>query len=134
MSDSLILVTGGAGFIGSHLCDALLAAGHRVRVLDNLSTGKPANLPLQDPRVELIEGDVADAALVRRAVAGCSAVAHLAAVASVQASVDDPVSTHQSNFVGTLNICEAMREAGVRRVCCSLPAPRCTATTAKVWR
>ena len=70
MSDSLILVTGGAGFIGSHLCDALLAAGHRVRVLDNLSTGKPANLPLQDPRVELIEGDVADAALVRRAVAG----------------------------------------------------------------
>ena len=116
MSDSLILVTGGAGFIGSHLCDALLAAGHRVRVLDNLSTGKPANLPLQDPRVELIEGDVADAALVRRAVAGCSAVAHLAAVASVQASVDDPVSTHQSNFVGTLNICEAMREAGVRRV------------------
>ena len=80
MSDSLILVTGGAGFIGSHLCDALLAAGHRVRVLDNLSTGKPANLPLQDPRVELIEGDVADAALVRRAVAGCSAVAHLAAV------------------------------------------------------
>lgn len=116
MSDSLILVTGGAGFIGSHLCDALLASGHRVRVLDNLSTGKPANLPLQDPRVELIEGDVADAALVRRAVAGCSAVAHLAAVASVQASVDDPVSTHQSNFVGTLNICEAMREAGVRRV------------------
>ena len=111
-----ILITGGAGFIGSHLCDALLAAGHRVRVLDNLSTGKPANLPLQDPRVELIEGDVADAALVRRAVAGCSAVAHLAAVASVQASVDDPVSTHQSNFVGTLNICEAMREAGVRRV------------------
>ncbi|WP_252272525.1 SDR family NAD(P)-dependent oxidoreductase [Pseudomonas subflava] len=116
MSDSLILVTGGAGFIGSHLCDALLAAGHRVRVLDNLSTGKRENLPLQDARIELIEGDVADAALVRRAVAGCSAVAHLAAVASVQASVDDPVSTHQSNFVGTLNVCEAMREAGVRRV------------------
>ena len=116
MSDSLILVTGGAGFIGSHLCDALLAAGHRVRVLDNLSTGKRENLPLGDGRIELIEGDVADAALVRRAVAGCSAVAHLAAVASVQASVDDPVSTHQSNFVGTLNLCEAMREAGVRRV------------------
>ena len=116
MSDSLILVTGGAGFIGSHLCDALLAAGHRVRVLDNLSTGKRANLPLHDARLELIEGDVADAALMRRAVAGCSAVAHLAAVASVQASVDDPVATHQSNFVGTLNLCEAMREAGVRRV------------------
>lgn len=116
MNDLPILVTGGAGFIGSHLCDALLAAGHRVRVLDNLSTGKRANLPLHDSRIELIEGDVADAALVRRAVAGCSAVAHLAAVASVQASVDDPVATHQSNFIGTLNICEAMREAGVRRV------------------
>ena len=116
MSDSLILVTGGAGFIGSHLCDALLAAGHRVRVLDDLSTGKRGNLALDDPRLELIEGDVADADLVRRAVAGCDAVAHLAAVASVQASVDDPVGTHQSNFVGTLNLCEAMREAGVRRV------------------
>ncbi len=116
MPDSLILVTGGAGFIGSHLCDALLAAGHRVRVLDNLSTGKRGNLALDDPRLELIEGDVADADLVRRAVAGCDAVAHLAAVASVQASVDDPVGTHQSNFVGTLNVCEAMREAGVRRV------------------
>jgi UDP-glucose 4-epimerase len=116
MSDSLILVTGGAGFIGSHLCDALLAAGHRVRVLDNLSTGKRSNLALDNPRLELIEGDAADAALVRRAMVGCSAVAHLAAVASVQASVDDPVSTHQSNFVATLNICEAMREAGVRRV------------------
>ncbi|WP_043310349.1 NAD-dependent epimerase/dehydratase family protein [Pseudomonas sp. ML96] len=116
MSDSLILVTGGAGFIGSHLCDALLVAGHRVRVLDDLSTGKRSNLALHDTRLELIEGNVADAALVRRAMADCSAVVHLAAVASVQASVDDPVSTHQSNFVGTLNVCEAMREAGVRRV------------------
>ena len=116
MSDSPILITGGAGFIGSHLADALLAAGHRVRVLDNFSTGQRSNLALDDARLELIEGDVADAALVRRAVAGCQAVVHLAAVASVQASVDDPVSTHQSNFIGTLNVCEAMREAGVRRV------------------
>ncbi|MBD9485256.1 NAD-dependent epimerase/dehydratase family protein [Pseudomonas sp. PDM14] len=116
MSDSPILITGGAGFIGSHLADALLAAGHRVRVLDNLSTGRRSNLALADARLELVEGDVADAALVRRAVAGCRAVVHLAAVASVQASVDDPVSTHQSNFIGTLNVCEAMREAGVRRV------------------
>ena len=78
--------------------------------------GKLSNLPLDDGRLSVIEGDVADAALVSRAVAGCSAVVHLAAVASVQASVDDPVSTHQSNFIGTLNICEAMREHGVRRV------------------
>jgi UDP-glucose 4-epimerase len=118
MSEPLspVLVTGGAGFIGSHLVDALLAQGHAVRVLDNLSMGKRSNLPLEHPRLQLIEGDVADAALVLEAVAGCSAVVHLAAVASVQASVDDPASTHQSNFVGTLNVCEAMRQHGVRRV------------------
>ncbi|TWC36230.1 UDP-glucose 4-epimerase [Pseudomonas sp. SJZ079] len=118
MSEPLspVLVTGGAGFIGSHLVDALLAQGHAVRVLDNLSMGRRGNLPLEHPRLQLIEGDVADAALVLEAVAGCSAVVHLAAVASVQASVHDPVSTHQSNFVGTLNVCEAMRQHGVRRV------------------
>lgn len=113
---SEILVTGGAGFIGSHLVDALLAQGRVVRVLDNLSMGKRSNLPLDNPRLRLIEGDVADAALVAQAVAGCQAVVHLAAVASVQASVDDPVSTHQSNFIGTLNVCEAMRLHGVKRV------------------
>ena len=116
MSDSPVLLTGGAGFIGSHLADALLDKGYRVRVLDNLSTGKRANLPLQHERIELIEGDVADAALLQRCMAGCRAVVHLAAVASVQASVDDPVSTHQSNFIGTLNVCEAMRMHGVKRV------------------
>jgi UDP-glucose 4-epimerase len=116
MVDGPILITGGAGFIGSHLADALLARGQAVRVLDNLSTGKRANLPLAQARLTLIEGDVADAALVARAVQGCSAVVHLAAVASVQASVDDPVATHQSNFIGTLNVCEAMRQAGVKRV------------------
>ena len=116
MAESRVLVTGGAGFIGSHLVDALLARGHAVRVLDNLSTGKRNNLPLDNPRLELVLGDVADAAALRAALAGCTAVAHLAAVASVQASVDDPVSTHQSNFIGTLNLCEAMREQGVRRV------------------
>ncbi|MGE8099012.1 NAD-dependent epimerase/dehydratase family protein [Pseudomonas fluorescens] len=116
MADGPVLITGGAGFIGSHLADALLAKGYSVRILDDLSTGKRSNLPLDNPRVELIEGDVADAALVARVMIGCSAVAHLAAVASVQASVDDPVRTHQSNFIGTLNVCEAMRQAGVKRV------------------
>lgn len=116
MSDAPVLITGGAGFIGSHLVDALLAKGYAVRVLDDLSAGKRSNLPLDNPRVELIEGDVADAALVARVAKGCQAVAHLAAVASVQASVDDPVKTHKSNFIGTLNVCEAMRQAGIKRV------------------
>jgi len=92
MADAPILITGGAGFIGSNLVDALLARGYAVRVLDNLSTGKRENLP-QDERVELIVGDVADAECVRRSVRGCRAVVHLAAVASVQASVDDPLGT-----------------------------------------
>nr|WP_319526927.1 NAD-dependent epimerase/dehydratase family protein [Pseudomonas laurentiana] len=116
MADSPILITGGAGFIGSHLSDALLAKGYAVRVLDDLSTGKRSNLQLQHPKLQLIEGDVADATLVAQAAAGCQAVVHLAAVASVQASVEDPVKTHQSNFIGTLNVCEAMRLAGIRRV------------------
>lgn len=118
MSDAVapVLITGGAGFIGSHLVDALLAAGRRVRVLDNLSMGSRDNLPLDHPGLQLIVADVADAAAVSAATEGCAAVVHLAAVASVQASVDDPVSTHQSNFVGTLNVCEAMRLHGVRRV------------------
>ncbi|WP_462401765.1 NAD-dependent epimerase/dehydratase family protein [Pseudomonas sp. Marseille-QA0332] len=116
MADAPILITGGAGFIGSHLCDALLGKGHAVRILDDLSTGKRENLQLQHPRLELLEGDVADAALVARAAEGCQAIVHLAAVASVQASVDDPVRTHQSNFIGTLNVCEAMRVHGIRRV------------------
>ncbi len=115
MAESPILVTGGAGFIGSNLVDALVARGYAVRVLDNLSTGKRSNLP-NAASVELIEGDVADAQVVQRAVRGVRAVVHLAAVASVQASVDDPVGTHQSNLVGTLNLCEAMREEGIRRV------------------
>ncbi|MFK3775752.1 MULTISPECIES: NAD-dependent epimerase/dehydratase family protein [Pseudomonas] len=116
MADAPILITGGAGFIGSHLCDALLEKGYAVRILDDLSTGKRSNLQLGHPRLQLIEGDVADAALVARATEGCQAVVHLAAVASVQASVEDPVKTHQSNFIGTLNLCEAMRLNGVRRV------------------
>jgi UDP-glucose 4-epimerase len=116
VSDVPILVTGGAGFIGSHLVDLLLSRGCAVRVLDNLSTGKKSNLALDNPRLQFIQGDVADAACVDAAVNGCAGVAHLAAVASVQASVEDPLGTHQANFIGTLNLCDSMRRHGVRRV------------------
>ncbi|MHC8401480.1 NAD-dependent epimerase/dehydratase family protein [Pseudomonas sp. MDT1-17] len=116
MTADRILVTGGAGFIGSHLVEALLEDGYSVRVLDDLSSGKLSNLPIDRCHLTLVVGDVADAPTVERAMKDCSAVVHLAAVASVQASVEDPVATHQSNFVGTLNICEAMRQTGVRRV------------------
>ncbi len=110
-----ILVTGGAGFIGSHLTEALLAAGHQVRVLDNLSTGKRENLP-RHPRLELIEGDVRDADQVNRAAQGMETAFHLAAVASVAASVEDPVATHGSNFLGTLNLLEAARRHSLSRL------------------
>lgn len=116
MSTERILVTGGAGFIGSHLVDALLAKGYAVHVLDDLSTGKTSNLPLTHHGLQLTVGDVADATLLATAMQGCDAVVHLAAVASVQASVEDPVRTHQSNFIGTLRVCEAMVAAGIRRV------------------
>lgn len=116
MSDGRILVTGGAGFIGSHLVEALLGKGYKVRVLDNLSTGKVGNLPVGNANLNLVVGDVADSVVVEQAMRDCTAVVHLAAVASVQASVDDPVGTHQSNFVGTLNVCEHMAKAGIKRV------------------
>lgn len=109
-----ILVTGGAGFIGSHLVERLLGAGHLVRVLDNLSTGKRENLP-QHSALEFQVGDIRDDNAVRTAVRGVSAVVHLAAVASVQASIDDPVGTHGANLIGTLNLLEAGRQAGVKR-------------------
>lgn len=108
------LITGGAGFIGSHLAEQLLGGGHGVRVLDNLSTGKRENLPASQS-VEFLHGDIRDRDAVNAAVAGVDGIVHLAAVASVQASVDDPIGTHGSNFDGTLNLLEAARQHGVRR-------------------
>lgn len=107
------LVTGGAGFIGSHLSRALLALGARVRILDDLSTGHARNLA---PDAEFIEGSVADQPLVTRAVAGCRYVFHLAAMVSVPQSVADPEGCIRSNIVGPQRILTAAREAGVRRI------------------
>jgi len=113
---TLYLVTGGAGFIGSHLVEALIERGARTRVLDDFSTGRRENLAGVAERVELIEGDVSDPDVARRAVAGCQYVLHLAAVASVQASLKDPRRVHRVNADGTLNVLEAAREGGVSRV------------------
>jgi UDP-glucose 4-epimerase len=110
------LVTGGAGFIGSHLVEALLARGRRVRVLDNFSTGDPANLAGVRDRVEVIDADLADRAALARAVRGAGLVFHQAALASVPRSVADPAATHEACATGTLNVLVAARDAGVRRV------------------
>jgi UDP-glucose 4-epimerase len=110
------LVTGGAGFIGSHLVDALVARGDSVVVIDDLSTGRRENLALAGDRVRLIEGCVTDRAAVDAAMAGCEVVFHQAAVASVPATIDRPVHTNRVNFGGTLNVLEAARAAGARRV------------------
>jgi UDP-glucose 4-epimerase len=109
-----VLITGGAGFIGSHLAEHLLAAGSSVRVLDNLSTGKRANLPVH-PKLEFVQGDIRDKRHVSESVHGVDAIVHLAAVASVQASVDDPTGTHATNFDGTLHLLEAARQEHIRR-------------------
>jgi len=116
MGESLYLITGGAGFIGSHLGEALVERGERVRVLDDFSTGRLENLAAVADHIKVLEGNVADPEIVARAVAGCDYVFHLAAIASVQASLEDPQRTHQVNVGGTLNVLEAARQAGVRRV------------------
>jgi UDP-glucose 4-epimerase len=107
------LVTGGAGFIGSHLSDALIAQGHDVVVLDNLVTGRRENVPTQ---AKLVEGDVADADAVAQAVAGCELVFHQAALGSVSRSIERPLDTDTSNIHGTLAVLQGAHEAGARRV------------------
>lgn len=100
------LVTGGCGFIGSHLVDLLISDGHAVRVLDNLSSGKRELIPSS---VELVVGDVADQPMVRRCMEGVDGCFHLAAVASVQRSVEDWVGTHRTNLTGTIAVFDAAR-------------------------
>src|SRR5215467_8220365 len=109
------LVTGGAGFIGSHLAEELLRRGHRVRVADNLMTGKRTNLA-SIKAAEFLEGDLADLPFAAQAVAGMDFVLHQAAIPSVPRSVADPVASHRANSDATLNVLVAARDAGVRRL------------------
>jgi UDP-glucose 4-epimerase len=110
------LVTGGAGFIGSHLVEALVHRGDTVRVLDNLSTGRLENLEAVRERIELIEADLTDLDAVRAATRDVEVVFHQGALASVPRSVADPLATHQACATGTLHVLMAAREAGARRV------------------
>jgi nucleoside-diphosphate-sugar epimerase len=109
------LVTGGAGFIGSHLSEELVRRGHRVRVADSLITGKRENLA-HISGVDFLEGDLADLDVARRAVEGCEFVLHQAAIPSVPRSVTDPLTSNRANVDGTLNVLVASRDAGVKRL------------------
>ncbi|MCY2937111.1 MAG: NAD-dependent epimerase/dehydratase family protein [Planctomycetota bacterium] len=108
-----VLVTGGAGFIGSHLVDALVSRGDRVVVVDNLSTGQRGNLP---PGVDLVVAGAEDASALEPLMRGVELVYHLAALASVQASLDNPLASHAACATATVTVCQAARLAGVRRV------------------
>jgi UDP-glucose 4-epimerase len=110
-----ILVTGGGGFIGSHLADLLLEQGHSIRVLDNFSTGRRSNLPKEHLTLDIITGDIRVKDDVEKAVSGVDAIVHLAAVASVQASVEDPIGTHEVNLIGTVNLLEAAKKHNVKK-------------------
>ncbi len=112
----LAVVTGGAGFIGSHLVEALLAEGRPVRVVDDLATGYRANLAHLDGRYEWLEGDLASFEIARRAVEGAEYVFHQAAIPSVPRSVREPIESHEAGATATLNVLEAARRAGVKRV------------------
>ena len=109
------LITGGAGFIGSNIAYKLLETGKRVRILDNFSSGKEENLADIINDIELIRGDIRDIDTVKKAVEGVDYVYHQAALASVQASIDDPQESHEINLTGTLNMLEQSRRAGVKK-------------------
>ena len=113
------LVTGGAGFIGSHIVETLLTRGEAVRVLDDFDTGSRQNLAQFSGDLEILEGTIVDRETVRKAVQGIDYVLHEAARGSVPRSVSDPLGTHDANATGTLNILKAAHEAGVRRVVCA---------------
>lgn len=111
-----VLIVGGAGFIGSHTADILMEQGVPVRILDNLSSGHRSNLPDTHPLMEFIEGDMRDADTVKAAMQGISHVVHLAAQVSVVASLEDPQFSAQQNIIGYLNVLDAAKNAGVKRM------------------
>ena len=113
---AIFLVTGGAGFIGSHLVEELVKRGEQVRVLDNFSTGKRENLSDLQEKIELVEGDIRSYHIVREVVQGVDFVLHQGALPSVPRSINDPITTNEVNVGGTLNILDAARDAGVKRV------------------
>ncbi len=115
----LYLVTGGAGFVGSHLVEELVARGEGVRVLDNFSTGKRENLEQWLDRIELVEGSVEDRETCKEAVKGADFVLHQAALCSVPRSVENPLGTNATNVTGTLNMLWACKENGSRRFVCA---------------
>jgi nucleoside-diphosphate-sugar epimerase len=110
------LVTGGAGFIGSHLTDRLVSDGHEVTVLDNLATGLESNLDSVRPKIRFINGDLRNLETVREAVGSQDVIFHLGALGSVPRSIDDPITTNAVNVNGTLNILVAAKDAGVKRL------------------
>jgi len=110
------LVTGGAGFIGSHIVDALLQRGDKVRVLDNMSTGRVVNLAHVVNDIDFMQADITDIDAVKRAVEGVDCIFHQAALASVPRSVERPLETHHVCATGTLNLLNEARAAGVRRL------------------
>ena len=112
---SFFLVTGGAGFIGSNLVEALLMRGEKVRVVDNFSTGKKENLIPFLSDIELIEGDIADPSISKKAVKGVEYILHEAALGSVARSVDDPIATNRANIDGTLNLLIAAKDENIQR-------------------
>lgn len=111
-----VLIVGGAGFIGSHTADILMEQGVKVRVLDNLSSGHRTNLPASHPLMEFIEGDMRNAETVKDVMQGVSHVVHLAAQVSVVASLEDPEFSAQQNIIGYLNVLDAAKNAGVKRM------------------
>ena len=116
MAERIYLVTGGAGFIGSHIAEGLVRRGDTVRIVDNLSTGKRRNLSGPLERVEFIEGDLNDAQVAERVVAGVDCIFHQAALPSVPLSIDRPLDTHRDCVTATVTLLDAAQRAGVRRV------------------